>query len=225
MTARGPVPVPARITMALDAINAYGPEVDRALGGEEPMVDDWEAGKYLPTPEQVAKLAEMTGHPVEFFYRPADELDGTVTFICDRRRRGENALTVIKTNVDYDGVLHREQLTPDRPPYRPRKPATPVSQPQQVITETGEPNWRIDLCDSCKRPIIWAVTVNAKRMPVDSEPPLSGGNVQLEWRGQTVAPLAKVLGVAAQFGKHNLRLSHFASCPDAAGYRRKRGAR
>jgi hypothetical protein len=33
-------------------------------------------------------------------------------------------------------------------------------------------------------------------MPVDAEPPLQGGNVQLEWRGREANPLAHVLSVA-----------------------------
>ncbi|GAA4209484.1 hypothetical protein GCM10022252_76080 [Streptosporangium oxazolinicum] len=65
------VPVPYRITAALDSRDMDGPEVDRALGGEEPMVDDWEAGKTVPTPEQIEALARLTAYPVEFFYLPA----------------------------------------------------------------------------------------------------------------------------------------------------------
>ena len=40
----GKAPTPERITIALDYRELYGPEVDRALGGEEPMVDEWESG-------------------------------------------------------------------------------------------------------------------------------------------------------------------------------------
>jgi hypothetical protein len=36
----GKVPTPARITLALDSCELYGPEVDEVLGGEEPMVED-----------------------------------------------------------------------------------------------------------------------------------------------------------------------------------------
>jgi hypothetical protein len=89
----------------------------------------------------------------------------------------------------------------------------------------GEPLWKIDNCDTCRRPVIWAVTARAKSMPVDAEPPLSGGNVQLEWRGTGVNPLAHVLGVAAQFGKRRLRTSHFVNCPQREQWRRKAGGR
>lgn len=66
----GQTPTPERITMALDLCMLEGPEVDEALGGEEPMVDEWEAGTRVPTLEQVQALAELTGWPVRFFYLP-----------------------------------------------------------------------------------------------------------------------------------------------------------
>lgn len=66
-------PTPERITMALDWADLYGPEVDRALGVEEPTVDMWEAGLLVPTREQVARLAVLTGVRPGFFYQPAPE--------------------------------------------------------------------------------------------------------------------------------------------------------
>jgi hypothetical protein len=147
--------VPARITMALDAIGAEGPWVDEALGGVEPMVDDWEAGKYLPTDEQVKKLAALTGRPEAFFYRPCDELREPMrVFLCDMRRRGENGLTIIESHVDWDGVLHREQLTPDRPPYRPRKapPKPPRRLPKGVHEPVDDPD-APGCCQVCRLPL------------------------------------------------------------------------
>jgi len=66
----GKVPTLERITMALDLCELYGPEVDEALGGEEPMVDEWESGVRVPTFPQIQALAEMTGFAVRFFYQP-----------------------------------------------------------------------------------------------------------------------------------------------------------
>ena len=63
-------PTPERITMALDLRELYGPEVDEALGGEEPMVDEWESGVRVPSFGQVLALAKLTGFPVRFFYQP-----------------------------------------------------------------------------------------------------------------------------------------------------------
>jgi len=67
----GQVPTPRRITTALNLCGLYGPEVDRALGGEEPMVDEWESGARIPTVADVQALAALTGYPVRFFYQPA----------------------------------------------------------------------------------------------------------------------------------------------------------
>ena len=66
----GQVPTPERITLALDFAGLNGPEVDLALGGEEPMVDEWESGKRVPGFPEVQALAELTGFPVKFFYLP-----------------------------------------------------------------------------------------------------------------------------------------------------------
>jgi hypothetical protein len=81
--------------------------------------------------------------------------------------------------------------------------------------------FKVDTCGSCHRPIIWAMTINAKPMPVDAEPPLSGGNVELEWRAGG-SPIARVLPVAKQFGKHDLRLPHHATCPQGATWRKRK---
>jgi hypothetical protein len=67
----GKAPTPERITIALDFAELYGPEVDQALGGEEPMVDEWESGDRVPTLTQVQALAKMTGFLVRWFYEPA----------------------------------------------------------------------------------------------------------------------------------------------------------
>lgn len=77
----GKTPTPERITTALDMRELYGPEVDRALGGEEPMVDEWESGVRVPTFQQMQRLAMLTGFPVKFFYLPPSEPAGN-GWIC-----------------------------------------------------------------------------------------------------------------------------------------------
>ena len=57
-----------RITTALDYRGLYGPEVDEALGVDEPTVDEWESGELLPTTEDIQCLATLTHFPVAFFY-------------------------------------------------------------------------------------------------------------------------------------------------------------
>ena len=82
------------------------------------------------------------------------------------------------------------------------------------------PDFTIDDCQSCKAPVIWAVTTNARTMPVDAVP-VQGGNIQLEHRGEKTTPLARVLSPTQQFGKKDLRRSHFATCPDSKSWRNK----
>lgn len=80
------VPNPRRITLALDSRDLYGPEVDRACGGEEPMVDEWETGERIPTAEQMVKLADLTGYPIRFFY--GEDPPVSRGFICIRSGPG-----------------------------------------------------------------------------------------------------------------------------------------
>jgi hypothetical protein len=103
-------PVPARITLALDANGLYGPDVDLACGTYEGNpdgdVDAWEEGRAVPTDDQVAALARLVNMPVDYFYLPADEVPGRV-FMCDRTRR-KHGLTIVESRVDEHSVLHRE---------------------------------------------------------------------------------------------------------------------
>lgn len=81
-------PTPERITIALDICDLYGPEVDEALGGEEPMVDEWETGERIPTSEQMR--ASRAGHrlpPRLLLHASTRTLAGRVAL----RRRGLRA--------------------------------------------------------------------------------------------------------------------------------------
>lgn len=94
--------VPARITLALDLRGLEGPEVDAACGAAEPDVDMWELGLAVPSPEQVAKLSELTGFPVAYFYRPVKPgpLPGSPLFVC-----GSHCESSEPDVVDENGVL------------------------------------------------------------------------------------------------------------------------
>lgn len=74
-------------------------------------------------------------------------------------------------------------------------------------------------CRSCGAAIVWCKTANGKTMPVDAEP-ADSGNVRV------ADGIATVLGAlevhAARAAGEALRLSHFASCPQAAEHRRTR---
>ena len=64
-------------------------------------------------------------------------------------------------------------------------------------------------------------------MPVDAEPPLSGGTIALEPRGPGLPPLARVLTktqlATTSFGRRDLRTSHFVRCPQSDQWRRRAG--
>lgn len=62
--------VPHQITIALDARELYGPEVDAACGAAEPDVDRWEAGELYPTWDQLKALSKLTGCALKFFFLP-----------------------------------------------------------------------------------------------------------------------------------------------------------
>lgn len=89
MTRENQTPTPGRITAALDLRGLYGPYVDMACGGEEPMVDQWEAGTRIPSAAQVELLAALTEFPVDFFYRPESPTLGAI-WMCSRKKPDRN---------------------------------------------------------------------------------------------------------------------------------------
>lgn len=91
------------------------------------------------------------------------------------------------------------------------------------MPDVVEDRWPVEHCDSprCEARIVWAVTDRGKRMPVDADPSPADGNIKLSVRYTGPEPLATVLSAAARFGL-TLRTSHFATCPDADRFRRRR---
>ncbi|WFE41931.1 hypothetical protein [Micromonospora sp. WMMD998] len=81
-----------------------------------------------------------------------------------------------------------------------------------------EPAYPTERCKSCPAQVIWATTERGKPMPVDAAP-TSDGTVLLEQVGSRL--VARVLPAHRAFGRKDLRRSHFASCPDAAKWRRR----
>ena len=87
-----------------------------------------------------------------------------------------------------------------------------------------------EVCASCKAPVLWVLTENGKRMPVDSEP-VTHGNLVLSHRRVSEPPTALVQGPleidrlraeherSPQTGPLALFVSHFSSCPHAATHR------
>jgi hypothetical protein len=78
----------------------------------------------------------------------------------------------------------------------------------------------VSACKSCGAEIIFAFTRDNKRMPVDAAPNPQGNITLWEVGGVTRATvLAGSRLELARAEQQELFLSHFASCPDAAGHR------
>jgi hypothetical protein len=73
-------------------------------------------------------------------------------------------------------------------------------------------------CASCKAPILWVLTVNGRKMPLDAEPS-ERGNVHLLSDGRAEV-LTKEHLETAKMHKQTLYTSHFATCVNAALHRR-----
>lgn len=114
--------VPCRITLALDIARLEGPEVDAALGVEEPAVDRWERGTLYPTWDQLCALAILTDFPVAFFTEPAET-------------------TVIETDI---------RLRPTGGKYAYRREPRPVLTftPRAITRTLGTAH----ICPTCRKP-------------------------------------------------------------------------
>ncbi len=80
-----------------------------------------------------------------------------------------------------------------------------------------------EACRSCGAAIIWAISAQAKSMPVDAQPSPSGSMV-LEYRVPGRNPLARVIPAELRGARTDLHTSHFATCPQAANWRKRRAS-
>jgi len=70
------------------------------------------------------------------------------------------------------------------------------------------------LCSSCGAEVIWVLTQNRKRMPMDAEPvKMPPGQYKLAERDD---------GTVDAYLVNRVWISHFATCPDANQHRRER---
>lgn len=74
-------------------------------------------------------------------------------------------------------------------------------------------------CRSCRKRIIWAITGKMRRIPIDPDP-TPDGNIVLQDQGKFRPPLATVHTVRPP--DTMLYKSHFATCPAAAAFRKRR---
>lgn len=91
---------------------------------------------------------------------------------------------------------------------------------------------KLSQCRSCEAPIIWTITTNGKRMPVDADPVLIPrgfridetqlDEAQMGFNNEDLRPGKDILATfTAEPGAGELLYqSHFATCPDAADHRR-----
>lgn len=75
----------------------------------------------------------------------------------------------------------------------------------------------IGACRSCAAPIIWAVTQDGRRAPIDAVP-VDNGNIVLTGDG----PGAPNATVVAPGTPGELYLSHFVTCKDGSSWRKQR---
>jgi hypothetical protein len=71
-------------------------------------------------------------------------------------------------------------------------------------------------CSSCRAPMIWTVTENGRRMPVDAQKVI-GGNINLAADPGGGPP--RSIYVGPNLGEY---VSHFSTCPQSREFRRKR---
>lgn len=81
----------------------------------------------------------------------------------------------------------------------------------------------MNVCTSCKAPILWVKTITGKSMPLDAEPLAERpkkmlGVFVLNDEGLAVGATMDVAREVAQGG--NLYVSHFSTCPYADEHRR-----
>lgn len=85
--------------------------------------------------------------------------------------------------------------------------------------------WEVASCGSCAATIIWALTSNFRRIPLDAAPQENGNLAVVgEQGGVPVVVVVRSDGTDTPlWGPDEARyLSHFVSCPQADTWRKKR---
>jgi len=78
----------------------------------------------------------------------------------------------------------------------------------------------LTVCDACGDAIVWLLTTNQKRMPVDAKPDRDRGNIVRQ--GVTAGVLGKTKAAAARkLGGVQLFTHHALNCPYSDRWQRK----
>lgn len=72
-------------------------------------------------------------------------------------------------------------------------------------------------CRSCQQEVLWVLTINRKKMPVDPEPVADGNLILID----PIAPGDIPMAVNKANPDVPGWTSHFATCPDAAEHRKR----
>lgn len=80
-----------------------------------------------------------------------------------------------------------------------------------------------DVCRSCRAPIVWAVTADGKRMPLDAVPAADGNLAARRMPDGTLQVRVLTADLPDVADSERPAISHFASCPDADRHRRRGG--
>lgn len=78
-------------------------------------------------------------------------------------------------------------------------------------------------CRACGAPLIWARHAATRKLaPLDARPNRYRGNIMLDTteRTYTILSRGEVAALATE-DRVRLRTSHYATCPDAAAFRRR----
>lgn len=84
---------------------------------------------------------------------------------------------------------------------------------------------RLTACEACGAPIRFTRTLKGKAMPLDAEPRDDGNVILVQVDGDTLARVITPTTPLLVTGDLPRYISHFATCPDAAKFRRKEGKR
>lgn len=82
-------------------------------------------------------------------------------------------------------------------------------------------------CTSCSAPVEWALTHNFKRMPIDAAPAPDPTNL-IAWRdtdGEIHVRDRDGIGATDAPSDARYATSHFATCPNADQFRKRKAAR
>lgn len=90
---------------------------------------------------------------------------------------------------------------------------------------------RVEQCRSCRAPLLWAVTTAGAKMPLDANPVIRAGEpaglyvlVKATTDGAPLAVAVSAVSGLAGIEQAATYLTHYATCPDAGRYRRRKPA-